>query len=350
MPDSTDAIRVAVVGATGYAGAELVRYLARHPRVRLVAVTSEQSAGKPLADVLPSVRGKVDLKLEAFDPKAVIARSDLAFTALPHGASTPGVAALVEGGCRVVDIGSEFRLRDPAEHARFYGDHAAPHLLAQAVYGLTEFSRSALSTARLVANPGCYPTSALLGLLPLVERGLIEADGIVIDAKSGATGAGRTVAAEYLFAEVDDNLRAYKIGVHRHAPEIEQQLRPSLGADCAVTFVPHLLPIRRGILSTMYVRPLGDTDMAAFADAYQARYGRERFIVLTADRPPEIRDVAGTNDCAIGWTLDRKSRRAVIVSVIDNLGKGAAGQAIQNMNVMFGWPEATGLDYLAVVP
>lgn len=350
MSHPTDAIRVAVVGATGYAGTELIRYLARHPKVRLVAATSEHSAGKHLAEVVPAVRGKVDLVLEAFDPTSVAGRAEVAFTALPHGASTKGVAALVEKGCRVVDIGSEFRLRDPAEHARVYGAHAAPHLLGEAVYGLTEYCRGSLANARLVANPGCYPTAALLALLPLVERGLVERDGIVIDAKSGVTGAGRTVAAEYLFAEVDDNLRAYKIGQHRHAPEIEQQLRPTLGTDCTVTFVPHLLPIRRGILSTIYVRPRAGVDIAAFADAFRARYATERFVVLTDARPPEIRDVAGTNDCAIGWTLDARSGHAVIVSVIDNLGKGAAGQAIQNMNAMMGWPEAEGLDHLAVVP
>lgn len=350
MPEPTDAIRVAVVGATGYAGAELVRYLARHPRVRIVAVTSEQSAGKRLAEVLPSTRGKLQLELEAFDPRAVAGRANLAFTALPHGASTVGVAALVEQGCRVIDIGSEFRLHDPAEHASVYGAHAAPHLLGQAIYGLTEYYRDALPGARLVANPGCYPTSALLALLPLVERDLVEPQGIVIDAKSGVTGAGRTVAAEYLFAEVDDNLRAYKIGRHRHTPEIEQQLRPSLGKGCAVTFVPHLLPIRRGILSTIYVRPRAGVDIGVFGEAFRERYAKERFIVLTANRPPEIRDVVGTNDCAIGWTLDERSRHAVLVSVIDNLGKGAAGQAIQNMNAMMGWPEAEGLDHLAVVP
>lgn len=350
MAHATDAIRVAVVGATGYAGAELVRYLARHPRVRLVAVTSEQSAGKRLAEVLPSVRGKLDLELEAFDPKAIAGQCDLAFTALPQGASTAGIAALIQAGCRVVDIGSDFRFRDPAEHARVYGEHAAPSLLSQAVYGLTEFCRDALPSARLVANPGCYPTSALLGLLPLVEHGLVEREGIIVDSKSGVTGAGRTVSAEYLFAEVDDNLRAYKIGQHRHAPEIEQQLRPYLGDDVAVTFVPHLLPIRRGILTTIYVRPRPGVEMAAFEGAYRARYANERFIVLTSSRPPEIRDVVGTNDCAIGWALGGKSRCVVIVSVIDNLGKGAAGQAIQNMNAMLGWPESEGLDYLAVVP
>ncbi len=345
-----DAIRVAVVGATGYAGAELVRYLARHPRIRLTAVTSEQSAGKALVDVLPSVRDKIDLRLEAFDPAAIAAQCDVAFTALPQGASAIGVAGLLERGCRVVDIGADFRFRDPAEYERVYVEHPVPSLLAEAVYGLTEYCRASLPKARLVANPGCYPTAALLGLLPLAERHLIEREGIVVDAKSGVTGAGRTVSSEYLFAEVDDNLRAYKIGQHRHAPEIEQQLRPFLGVDHAVTFVPHLLPIRRGILSTVYVRPKAGVDMAAFDAAFRARYASERFVVLTGRRPPEIRDVVGTNDCAIGWTLDARSGVAVIVSVIDNLGKGAAGQAIQNLNGMLGYPEAEGLDYLAVVP
>ncbi len=350
MTVPTDAIRVAVVGATGYAGAELVRLLARHPKVDLAIATSEQSAGKALAEVWPSFRRKVGLRLEAFDPGKVAERCDVAFTALPSGKSAEGIAMLLERGIRVVDIGSDFRFRDPEEHARVYGPHPVPDLLREAVYGLTEHARVSLRTARLVANPGCYPTAALLALMPLAEAGLVEPDGIVIDAKSGVTGAGRMVAAEYLFAEVDDNLRAYKIGRHRHAPEIEQQLRPVLGADLAVTFVPHLLPIRRGILSTAYLRPRGGADLDAFAGAFEARYADERFVVLTGSRPPEIRDVVGTNDCAIGWALDAKSRTAVVVSVIDNLGKGAAGQAIQNLNAMMGWSESTGLDHLAIVP
>jgi N-acetyl-gamma-glutamyl-phosphate reductase len=350
MSPTSDAIRVAVVGATGYAGAELVRYLARHPRARLAAVTSEQSAGKPLFEVLPSVRGKLDLQLQAFDPATVAKQCDVAFTALPAGKSAEGVAALLAAGCRVIDIGADFRFRDPTEHARVYGTHPVPELLADAVYGLTEYARPALPNARLVANPGCYPTAALLAILPLAERGLIEVDGIVVDAKSGVTGAGRTLSAEYLFAEVDDNLRAYKIGQHRHAPEIEQQLRPFLGPNHGVTFVPHLLPIRRGILSTVYVRPRAHVEASAFEEAFRARYAAERFVVLTGNRPPEIRDVVGTNDCAIGWALDAKSGTLVIVSVIDNLGKGAAGQAIQNLNVMAGFAETDGLDHLAVVP
>ena len=343
-------IRVGVVGATGYAGAEAVRLLARHPGARISVVTSEQSAGRSLDEVLPAVRRKLDLRLEAFDPSSIADRCDVALTALPHGKAAEGIAKLLDGGCRVVDIGSDFRFRDPEEHARVYGPHPVPNLLREAVYGLTEFNRTSVASARLVANPGCYPTAALLALLPLSEAGLIEAGGIVVDAKSGVTGAGRTVSAEYLFAEVDDNLRAYKIGQHRHAPEIEQPLRPFLGHDVVVTFVPHLLPIRRGILATVYVRLRADADMAAIGNAYEQRYGSERFILLTGSRPPEIRDVVGTNDCAIGWAMDARSRIAVIVSVIDNLGKGAAGQAIQNLNVMSGMPEAMGLDHLAFVP
>ncbi len=343
-------IRVAVVGATGYTGGELVRYLARHPYVRLTAVTSEQSAGKALAEVLPSVRGKLDLRLAAFDPAEVARQADVAFTALPLGTSAPGVAALLDRGVRVVDIGADFRLRDPNEYARWYVPHPVPHLLAEAVYGLTEYCRASLPAARLVANPGCYPTAALLALRPLLARGLVEPRGIVVDAKSGVTGAGRNVAAEYLFAEVADNLRAYKIGAHRHAPEMEQELRPFAGGDLSLLFVPHLLPIRRGILATIYVRPSRGVDAAAIARAYEEQYAGERFVVLSGARPPEIRDVVGTNDCAIGWTVDTRTGQAVIVAVIDNLGKGAAGQAIQNLNAMHGLPEPTGLDYLAVVP
>jgi N-acetyl-gamma-glutamyl-phosphate reductase len=343
-------IRVAVVGATGYTGAELVRYLARHPHARLTAVTSEQSAGKALAEVLPSVRGKLDLRLASFDPVAVAHEADVAFTALPQGASARNVAALLERGLRVIDMGAEFRFRDAAEYARWYAPHTAPELLGEAVYGLTEFCRAELQQARLVANPGCYPTAALLALLPLLERDRIVHRGIVIDAKSGVTGAGRTVAAEYLFAEVDDNLRAYKIGCHRHAPEMEQQMCAYTGGNHSLIFVPHLLPIRRGILATIYVQPRAGVDAAAFEQVFRERYALERFIVLSGDRPPEIRDVVGTNDCAIGWTLDRRSGQAVIVTVIDNLGKGAAGQAIQNFNAMMGLSEAIGLDHLALVP
>lgn len=339
-----------MVGATGYSGAELVRYLARHPHVRLAAVTSEQSAGKPLAEALPWVSGKLDLRLVAFDAATVAREADAAFVALPPGASATAVAALVERGLRVVDLAADFRLRDPDEFARWYNPHPAPALLAEAVYGLTEFCRASLPKARLVANPGCYPTGALFGLLPLLESKQIEPHGIVIDAKSGVTGAGRTVAAEYLFSEIDDNFRAYKIGRHRHTPEIEQQMRQHTGGDHSLVFVPHLLPIRRGILTTLYVRPRSGVGLTDLADTFHARYGGERFVVLCGERPPEVREVVCTNDCAIGWTLDQRGGYAVIVTVIDNLGKGAAGQAIQNFNSMMGLPESAGLDHLAALP
>jgi N-acetyl-gamma-glutamyl-phosphate reductase len=296
------------------------------------------------------MRGKVDLRLAAFDPAAIARQAEVAFIALPAGSSAAGVTALIRDGLRVVDIGADFRFRDPEEFGRWYGPHAAPELLPEAVYGLTEFCRAALPKARLVANPGCYPTAALLGLLPLVERDQVERHGIVVDAKSGVTGAGRSVAPEYLFAEVDDNLRAYNIGRHRHAPEIDQKLREVTAGDHSLAFVPHLLPIRRGILTTIYVRPRLGIGAAAIEETFRARYDGERFIVLTGDRPPEIRDVVGTNDCAIGWTVDARGGVVVIVTVIDNLGKGAAGQAIQNFNVMLGLSEAAGLDHLAMVP
>jgi N-acetyl-gamma-glutamyl-phosphate reductase len=344
-------IRVAVVGATGYTGVELLRYLSRHPHVRLSALTSEQSAGKTIAEVHPVFRGKVELPLAAFDPARVAGEADVAFTALPHGASATGVAALVDRGVKVVDLSADFRLRDPAEYARWYGGaHPMPNLLGEAVYGLTEYARASLPGARLVANPGCYPTGALLGLLPLVAAGVIERHGIVIDSKSGVTGAGRTVATEYLFAEVDDSLRAYKIGNHRHTPEIDGNVRALTGGDHSLTFVPHLLPIRRGLLSTIYGRLRPGIDAAAVAAAFRTRYGSERFIVLNGERSPEIREVVGTNDCAIGWGVDTKSGTLVTVTVIDNLGKGAAGQAVQNFNAVHGFPEKTGLDVLAVVP
>jgi N-acetyl-gamma-glutamyl-phosphate reductase len=350
MP-TRDPIRVAVVGATGYSGVELLRYLAGHTGVRVTAVTSEQSAGKALADVHPFFNGKIDLRLAAFEPAAIAAAADVAFTALPHGASAAGVAALIAAGVTVIDLSADFRLPDPAEYTHWYGGtHPAPALLGEAVYGLTEYARAALPGTRLVANPGCYPTGALLGLLPLIDADCVERHGIVIDAKSGVTGAGRTVATEYLFAEVDDNLRAYKIGCHRHAPEIDGHLAVRTGGDHSLTFVPHLLPIRRGLLSTIYTRLRPGVDAAAIAEIFQARYAGERFVTLTGARPPEIREVVGTNDCAIGWAVDAKSGVLVTVTVIDNLGKGAAGQAVQNFNVLHGLPEATALDRFAVVP
>jgi N-acetyl-gamma-glutamyl-phosphate reductase len=341
------AMRIVVLGATGYTGVELLRILARHPRVRLTLLSSEQYRDKPVADVYPFLAGIVDRVLAAPDPATVAREADVAFTALPHGAAAKVVADLVGRGVRVIDLSADFRLHDATVYARWYGEHPVPSLLAEAVYGLPELHREKLKTARLVANPGCYPTGAVLGLAPLARAGLLG-EPVVIDAKSGTTGAGRGAKIDQLFAEVNENFRPYAIGEHRHGPEIQQEL-DAAGATAPVLFVPHLLPVSRGILSTMYVRcPAGRPPLE---DLYRRAYAAEPFIVLRGEGPPpELREVRGTNRCAIGWRWDAQSRQAVIVTAIDNLGKGAAGQAVQCLNLWLGIAETTALDAPALVP
>ncbi len=343
-PGSTR-VPVAVLGATGYAGVELLRLLARHPAVELVFLSSEQYRDRRACDVYPFLSGVVDLPLAA--PEAW-RRSDaaLVFSALPHGASAPLVRDVLADGRRALDISADFRLRDPAVYARWYGEHAAPELLEQAVYGLPELHRDRLGDARLVAVPGCYPTGALLGLAPLARAGLVR-EPVVIDAKSGTTGAGRSVKVEQLFAEVNENCRPYAVGVHRHRPEIDQELRRA-GATAPCIFVPHLLPVSRGIISTMYVAMDGGGER--LTELFTGAYAAEPFIVLRGGQPPELREVRGTNRCAIGWYWDEPTGRAVVATAIDNLGKGAAGQAVQCMNVMLGLPETAGLEAPALVP
>jgi N-acetyl-gamma-glutamyl-phosphate reductase len=336
---------VAVLGATGYAGVELLRILALHPDVELAFLSSEQYRGKRASDVYPFLRGIVDAPLA--DPNAVTdAGCAIAFTALPHGAAAPHVRALLATGTRVIDISADFRLRDAAEHARWYGDHHAPELLRESVYGLPELGRDAIRGARLVANPGCYPTGALLGLAPLARAGLIR-NTVIVDAKSGTTGAGRSAKVEQLFAEVNENFRPYGIGTHRHRPEIEQELRVA-GAGAGIVFVPHLLPVSRGILSTMYVSvPDGRPDLDGI---FREAYANEPFIVLRGGEAAELREVRGTNRASIAWFWDEGARQAIVVTAIDNLGKGAAGQAVQNMNLLLGLPETTALQTPALVP
>jgi N-acetyl-gamma-glutamyl-phosphate reductase len=334
-------IPVAVLGATGYTGVELVRLLVRHPAVRLAFLSSEQYRDRPLCEIYPFLDGHVDARLGTPDPAAVAESSEIVFTALPHAAAAPVVQELLRRGRRVLDLSADFRLRDAAVYGRWYGQHPAPELLAEAVYGLPEVYRDRLRAARLVAVPGCYPTSALLGLLPLARAGLLG-EPVVIDAKSGTTGAGRGAKVEQLFAEVNENFRPYAITGHRHLPEIEQELHLA-GATAHVLFVPHLLPVSRGILSTMYVR-VGER-CPSLGDLFRDAYEREPFIVLRGeDAMPELREVRGTNRCALGWHWDAATRQAVIVSAIDNLGKGAAGQAVQCLNVLLGLPEIVGLD------
>jgi N-acetyl-gamma-glutamyl-phosphate reductase len=336
---------VAVLGATGYAGVELLRLLGRHPGVELAFLSSEQYRDRRASEVYPFLSGIVDLPLAAPDAWRA-SEAEVVFCALPHGASAPHVREVLGDGRRVLDISADFRLRDPAVYARWYGEHAAPDLLGEAVYGLPEVHREALRGARLVAVPGCYPTGALLGLVPLARAGLLR-EPVVIDSKSGTTGAGRGAKVEQLFAEVNENCRPYAIGSHRHGPEIDQELRRA-GAAVASVFVPHLLPVSRGIISTMYVATsAGAAELGAL---YATAYRDEPFIVLRGAQPPELREVRGTNRCAIGWYHDEATERAVIVTAIDNLGKGAAGQAIQCMNLLLGLPETTGLEAPALVP
>ena len=340
------AARVAVLGATGYTGVELLRLLSRHPHVTLTLLSSEQYRDRPVADVYPFLAGVVDRVLGAPDPAAVAREADVAFAALPHGASAAVVADLVARGVRVIDLSADFRLRDAAVYARWYAEHPAPALLADAVYGLPELYRERLRSARLIANPGCYPTGALLGLVPLARAGLLT-EPVVIDAKSGTTGAGRGAKVEQLFAEVNENFRPYAIGAHRHGPEIEQELRAA-GATAPPLFVPHLLPVSRGILSTMYVQA---SDAPPLDALFSRAYAHEPFVVLHGDgAPPELREVRGTNRCAIGWRYDAATGRAIVVTAIDNLGKGAAGQAVQCLNVMLGLAETVGLEAPALVP
>ena len=335
-------VRVAVVGAAGYAGGELVRLLAGHPSVEIASVHARGREGVPLAAELPHL-APLGLSFTEAEPDAV----DVAFLALPHGASAPLAARLLDRGVTVIDIGADFRLRDADAYATWYGGpHPASHLLADAVYGLTEWSRDPLAGAKLVANPGCYPTASLLALLPFARAGMIAGE-VVVDAKSGISGAGRGAGADYLFTELAESTRAYGLGGHRHRPEIEQGLADA-GASLPVTFVPHLVPQSRGLLATCYLSLADDLDDDALAALLHGAYDGEPFVHV-GDAPPATKQVTGSNH-AVVHARRPGERRAVVIGVIDNLGKGAAGQAIQNMNVALGLDETAGLAGLGLHP
>ncbi len=343
-----DKIRVAVAGGTGYMGIELLRLLALHPRVEVRRATSEQYAGKRVSDVYPSLHRRLDhLVLEDLDAAGLADGVDAVFAALPHGKAAETIVEVLKSGVPAFDLSADFRLRDAAEFSRWYGAHPAPELLAEAVYGIPEIAREQIRGARIVAVPGCYPTGALFGLVPLARAGLIGAGTVVVDSKSGASGAGRAAKTEILFAEVQENVRAYGVGRHRHLPEIEQGLRAA-GCTAPVAFTPHLLPMRRGILTTLYV-PL--TRAADLAEVYAKSFGSEPFVHLLGEgRFPDVRDVRGTNAVQIGWTVLEQRSMAIVITAIDNLGKGGSGQAVQSFNVRFGLAEQTGLDLIAAVP
>jgi N-acetyl-gamma-glutamyl-phosphate reductase len=341
-------IRAGIVGGTGYTGVELLRLLARHPDAQLAAITSRKEAGLAVCDLFPSLRGSVDLRFS--DPQeAALESCDLVFFATPNGVSMEQAEALLASGVRVVDLAADFRIKDVAEWERWYGmTHASPRLVGEAVYGLPEANRERIRSARLVANPGCYPTAVQLGFLPLLEADVVDADHLIADAKSGVSGAGRKAEVATLFAEASDNFKAYGVPGHRHLPEIRQGLAAMAGKPVGLTFVPHLTPMVRGIHATLYARLRRDVDLQ---ELYRQRYAGECFVdVLPPGAHPDTRSVRGANQCRIAVHRPQGGDTVVVLSVIDNLVKGAAGQAVQNMNLMFGLPEAAGLDGLPLLP
>jgi N-acetyl-gamma-glutamyl-phosphate reductase len=341
-------IKVGIVGGTGYTGVELLRLLALHPQCELAAITSRKEAGMAVADLFPNLRGRIKQKF--VDPaKAGLDACDLVFFATPNGVAMGEARALVDAGVRVIDIAADFRIRDVALWEQWYGvKHACPELVAEAVYGLPEVNRARIRAARIVANPGCYPTAVQLGFLPLIEAGVVDLDHLIADAKSGVSGAGRKAEVHTLLAEASDNFKAYGVTGHRHHPEIAQGLVQAAGRPINLVFVPHLAPMIRGIHATLYARLTGKADLQAL---YEKRFAKEGFVdVMPAGSHPDTRSVRGANFCRIAVHQPQGGDIAVVLSVIDNLVKGASGQAVQNMNIMFGFPEATGLEQIALLP
>ena len=338
-------IKVGVVGATGYTGEELIRILVGHPQVEITYVSGKEERSEKIQNIFPYLRGKMDLACKAFSAEEAIKETDLVFLALPHTVSMQYVPMFLNAGKKVVDVSADYRLKDAAVYEKFYrAPHADTANLQKAVYGVPEIHRDEIKGAQLVANPGCYPTGAILGLLPGLKKGVFAADTIQIDAKSGVTGAGRKVVKELLFSEVNESLKAYKLFEHQHVPEIDQELSDAAGERVNVVFVPHLLPINRGILSTIYVKLSKAIDTGELLKMYGEFYKGERFVHVYDDgKLPEVKHVANTNLCHIGLKVNSEKNLAVIVTAIDNLGKGAAGQAVQNMNVMCGFEETTAL-------
>ena len=348
--------RVAIVGASGYSGEELAGLLLSHPKVELAAITSRQYAGQTVAQVFPRFAHRPGAgKLRFGEPKVELLakQAEIVFLALPHGVAAEFAAPLLELGCQVIDLSADFRLRSASTYREFYGsDHPAPDLLKRAVYGLPEFYRAEIRDASLVASPGCYPTSILVPTIPLLKAGLVKSSGIIADSLSGVSGAGRKVEPDFLFAECNESLRPYAIPKHRHLSEIEQELTLAAGEQVTIQFTPHLIPVNRGILTTLYLAPAqhfkdakGLDELAGKISAcYQAAYGQEPFVrVLDGKALPDTKNVVGTNVIEFAWRLDPRTGRLIVVSAEDNLVKGASGQAVQSMNIMCGLPETAGL-------
>jgi N-acetyl-gamma-glutamyl-phosphate reductase len=341
-------IKVGIVGGTGYTGVELLRLLVQHPRAELAVITSRSEAGMPVADMFPNLRGRLSLKFTEPSRDALSA-CDVVFFATPNGVAMNEARALYDAGVRMIDIAADFRLKDVELWERWYKmKHACPELVAEAVYGLPEVNRAAIREARIVANPGCYPTAVQLGFLPLVERGLVDLDHLIADAKSGVSGAGRKAEVHTLLAEASDNFKAYGVTGHRHSPEIAQGLAVMAGRPVKLVFTPHLTPMIRGIHATLYAQAAARHDLQAL---FERRYAEEPFVdVLPKGSHPDTRSVRGANVCRIAVHEAPDTDVVVVLSVIDNLVKGASGQAVQNMNIMFGLAETMGLEQVALLP
>ena len=338
-------LKAAVIGGTGYAGVELVRILLGHPHAELTMITSRQYAGRPFSDIYPAMAGIVNLTCQAFSEEAVCEAAEVIFAALPHKASMGVVPGLIDRGKRVIDLSADFRFKDPALYEAWYEPHQAKDLLKTAVYGLPEIYFDDIQEASLVGNPGCYPTSVLLPLLPLIKAPFIDADSIVADSKSGTSGAGRSVSLATHFCEVNEGFKAYKVAEHRHNPEMDEVLSLFAGRTIHMTFAPHLVPMTRGMLTTIYVGLKEDVSTQDVASHLDSFYADKPFVrICPRGRFPNTMYVRGTNYCDIGFRVAERTKRLVLISAIDNLVKGASGQAVQNMNIMLGLPETAGLD------
>jgi N-acetyl-gamma-glutamyl-phosphate reductase len=347
----TARVKVAVFGASGYTGLELMRLLARHPRADLAVLTSREYQGRKVAEVFPALDRIVDLSFVPPDPQAVASDAKVVFLCVPHQTAMELVPPLLAAGARVVDLSADFRFRKQATYEAWYQPHCAPELLKEAVYGLPELHRNKIRTARLVGNPGCYPTSVILGLAPLVKGRLVFPDSLIADCKSGVSGAGRGASLTTSYCEVTDSIRAYKVAEHRHAPEMEQELTLLAGKTAQVTFTPHLTPISRGILATLYaqlVKPLADDDIRK---VYRAFYRDQPFVRIQMPGAwPSTQQVRGSNYCDLGFKVDGERGRIIVIAAIDNITRGASGQAVANFNIMMGFPETMGLDLVPMVP
>ena len=343
--------KVGVIGATGYTGVELLRLLLNHPEVEVTVLTSRKYAGARIDEVFPSLTNRLRLKCEELDFDGISKKTDFIFTAVPHKTAMETVPPFYHRGKRVIDLSADFRFKDSGVYERWYQKHTCPDLLQESVYGLPELHRQNIRSAKIVGNPGCYPTGALIPLIPLLRKGIVSAENIILDSKSGVSGAGRDLALGSLFCEVNEGVKAYKIFDHRHLPEIEQELSLLTQKKVTVTFVPHLVPMDRGILTTLYASLLKKMKTEEVLNTLEEYYQGEPFVrVYPKGKVPNTKDVRGSNYCDIGVNVDEGSSRMVVVTAIDNLVKGASGQAVQCMNIMLGFPETLGLGGLPLFP